>query len=61
MRVGTNGPPVHLFNPPFVLTDWTENGHRLALNVHRDAAADSNVIKRSRRDSAQKCSCDLFT
>ena len=30
MRVGSNGPPMHLFNPEPVLEYWITNRHRLA-------------------------------
>ena len=54
MRVGSNGPPLHLFDASKVLEHWKRNGHRLALKVDQYSADDSHVIKRIREESAKK-------
>ena len=60
MRVGSNGPPLHLFDATLVFEHWKRNGHRLALKVHKYSTDDSQVIKRIREESAKAYTCNIF-
>ena len=60
MRVGSNGPPLHLFDASKVLEHWKQNDHRLTLKVDKDSADDSHVIKRIREQRAKAYTCNLY-
>ena len=60
MRVGSNGPPLHLFDASLVSEHWKRNGHRLALKNDKDSTDDSHVIKRIREESAKAYTCNIF-
>ena len=60
MRVGSKGPPLHLFDATLVFEHWKRNGHRLALKVHKYSTDDSQLIKRIREESAKAYTCNIF-
>ena len=60
MRVGSNGPPLHLFDATLVFEHWKRNGHRLALKVYKYSTDDSQVIMRIREESAKAYTCSIF-
>ena len=60
MRVGTNGPPLHLFNAEPVLDYWVENHHRLAEKTWIKSMEDSVVVSRIRQEEAEKYTSTMF-
>ena len=61
MRVGSNGPPLHLFDATLVFEHWKRNGHRLvALKVYKYSTDDSQVIMRIREESANAYTWNMF-
>ena len=60
MRPGSNGPPLHLFNPEPVLQYWQENHHRLAQKTWVRALEDSVVISRIRKEEEKKYTSPMF-
>ena len=54
MRVGSNGPPIHMFNPEPVLDDWIDNRHRLAQKQWIEALEESVVVSRIRKEQEKK-------
>ena len=61
MRVGSNGPPIHLFDAREVRIYWKANGHRLAQKVGYFSNPESKVIKRIRTEQSQNYSSNIFT
>ena len=60
MRAGSNGPPLHLFNPAPVRKYWIENGHKVAeMQKSRDSER-SQVITRIRKEETEKHTSRLF-
>ena len=60
MRVGSNGPPIHLFNPEPVLEYWIEHRHRLAEKTWVAALDDSRVITRIRRQQEKAYTSTMY-
>ena len=54
MRVGSNGPPIHLFNPTPVLEYWIDNRHRLAEKQWIKSLDESVVVSRLRKEAEKK-------
>ena len=60
MRVGSNGPPIHLFNPEPVLEYWIEHRHRLAEKTWIAALDDSIVITCIRRQQEKAYTSTMY-
>ena len=60
MRVGSNGPPMHLFNPEPVLEYWITNRHRLAQKQWMQALDNSVVVTRVRKEEEEKYTSKMF-
>ena len=50
-RAGSNGPPLHQFNPQPIVKYWREHNHRLALKANE--TSDSQVVKRIRNEETK--------
>jgi hypothetical protein len=61
MRVGSNGPPLHLFDAESVRIYWKANGHRLAQKVAHRANPESKVIKRIRDEQNRNYTSKIFS
>ena len=60
MRAGSNGPPLHMFNPTPVREYWLRNQHKVAEMIKSRNSDDSRVIKRIRRQDEENYSSRLF-
>ena len=60
MRAGSNGPPIHLFNPEPILEYWQENHHRLAEKSWVKARDESVTITRIRKEEEKKYTSTMF-
>ena len=60
MRVGSNGPPIHQFNPEPVLEYWLANRHRLAQKQWIKALDDSVVVTRICKEEEKKYTSKLY-
>jgi len=60
MRVGSNGPPIHLFDAETVRIYWVANGHRLAQKVWSKADLDSKVVNRIRKEDSENYTSHIF-
>ncbi len=60
MRVGSNGPPLHLFNAEPVLTYWINNHHRLAQKSWIQSLEHSVVVNRIRANAEEKYTSTMF-
>ena len=60
MRVGSNGPPIHLFNDDPVLNYWKENHHRLAQKTWVQSMEHSVVVHRIQKEEAEKYTSTMF-
>ena len=60
IRVGSNGPPLHLFNPIPVREYWIQNQHKVAEMTKSRKSEDSQVIKSVRRQTEEKYTSKMF-
>ena len=60
MRVGSNGPPLHMFNAEPVLNYWQED-HRLAQKSWIQSMEDSLVISRIQKSEEMKYTSKMYT
>ena len=60
VRAGSNGPPIHLFNPKPILEYWPENHHRLAEKSWVKARDESVTITRIRKEEEKKYTSTMF-
>ena len=60
MRVGSNGPPLHMFNCEVVLQYWTEHNHRLAQKSWIESLDDSIVVTRLRKNAEKTYTSKLY-
>ena len=60
MRVGSNGPPLHLLDAETVRIYWRANGHHLAQKVTARADPNSKVIKRVRAEQNKNYTSNIF-
>ena len=61
MRVGSNGPPIHLFDAESIRIYWRANGHRLAQKIDPQADPNSKVVKRIRKEQNENYTSNIFT
>ena len=57
-RAGTNGPPLHLFDPKPVLQYWKQNHHRLAQKAKENDP--SRVLNRMRRKQEETYTSKIY-
>ena len=60
MRFGSNGPPMHLFNPEPVLEYWITNRHRLAQKQWMEALDNSVVVTRVGKEEEEQYTSKMF-
>ena len=60
MRAGSNGPPLHLFNPKPIREYWIQNRHKVAEMTKSRSSHDSKVIKRIRKKPEEKYTSKMF-
>jgi len=60
-RAGSNGPPLHKFEPAPVYRYWVEHKHRLAIKTTLPDNDPSRVITRVRREEEEKYTTNIFT
>ena len=60
MRVGSNGPPLHLFNSDPILDYWKDNHHRLAQKSWIQSMEHSLVVHRIQKEEAEKYTSTMF-
>ena len=61
MRVGNNGPPLHLFNADPILEYWQANHHRLAQKSWIHAMEESVVVSRIQKSEAEEDTSTMCT
>ena len=60
MRVGSNGPPLHMFDPTPIREYWVQNRHKVAEMVKSRNSDDSRVIQRLRKTDEKRYTSTLF-
>ena len=60
-RAGSNGPPLHLFDPAPVYKYWIDNKHRLAIKTTLPDDDPSRVVMRVRREDEAKFTTHIFS